>query len=118
MSVLIVADESVDFAIIRVLRTAGFTIIAIAEQNPGWPDNRVLEMAFDQNAFLITEDKDFGELTYRLKHPNHGILLVRLVKETGEMKAALVLEVLKNDFIRLWQAFSVLESHKLRIKPY
>lgn len=118
MSTPIVADESVDFAIIELLRSAGFAIRAIVEEHPGWSDERVLEFAFREKAFLLTEDKDFGELTYRLKKPNHGILLIRLIHLTGEVKAPLVLEVLRKNENRLLHCFSVLDEGKLRIKPY
>jgi predicted nuclease of predicted toxin-antitoxin system len=83
MTPLIVADESIDFAVAVSLRDAGFTVYSILEEHPGWPDTDVLRFAFAQNAFLITEDKDFGELTFRLKKPNHGILLISCFKYTS-----------------------------------
>lgn len=118
MSSPIVADESVDFAIVELLRNAGFAVRAIVEEHLGWPEERVLEFAFREKAFLLTEDKDFGELTYRLRKPNHGILLIRLIHLTGEVKAPLVLEVLRENGNQLLQCFSVLDEGKLRIKPY
>ncbi|HRI58528.1 MAG TPA: DUF5615 family PIN-like protein [Saprospiraceae bacterium] len=114
---LILADESVDFAIIEALRAAGFEVQAIVEDSPGWPDVQVLAHAFDLPAFLITEDKDFGELTYRLRKPSRGILLVRLIHTSSESKAALVLEVLQTHLDQLLNTFSVLDESNLRIKP-
>ena len=114
---LILADESVDFAIIKLLRDNGFSVLAIVEEHQGWSDSEVLELAFQQQAYLITEDKDFGELTYRFRRPSHGILLVRMMEEPNEYKAALVLNVLKENFARLRHSFSVLEKNKLRVKP-
>jgi len=118
MILRIVADESVDVAIVTLLRKAGYEVAFIAEHNPGWPDHLVLEFAFSTDAFLITEDKDFGELTYRLRKPNHGILLVRLPALTGLSKAIPVLEAVQNYESALTMAFSVLDGRKLRIKPY
>ena len=112
----IIADESVDFAVITTLREAGFHIHAIVEHNPGWSDDEVLKFAFEYPAFLITEDKDFGELTYRLQKPNHGILLVRLTYSSANQKAKAVLEVIENHAERLQGAFSVLDEHRLRIR--
>jgi predicted nuclease of predicted toxin-antitoxin system len=117
MNPLIVADESVDFAIVTLLRKSGFEVLAIVEEHPGWPDDRVLEIAFLREAYLITEDKDFGELTYRFQKNSHGILLIRLPQEESEAKAALVLEIIQSDFERLWKNFSVLEPFKLRVRP-
>ena len=65
---------------------------------------------------LITEDKDFGELTYRLQKPNHGILLVRLTYSSANQKAKAVLEVMENHADKLQGAFSVLDEHRLRIR--
>jgi predicted nuclease of predicted toxin-antitoxin system len=118
MSNLIVADESVDLAIVELLRKAGFEVRAIVEEYPGWPDERVLAFAFREKAFLLTEDKDFGELTYRLKKPNHGILLIRMIHLPGDVKASLVLKVLRDNGDKLLNCFSVLDEGKLRIKPY
>ena len=117
MSPLIVADESVDYAIVALLRKSGIEVLAIAEDYPGWPDHRVLELAYLREAYLITEDKDFGELTYRFQKPSHGILLVRLPKEESDVKAVLVLEIIQSDFQRIWKKFSVLEPLKLRVRP-
>lgn len=114
----IVADESVDIAIVTLLRGAGYEVVFIAEHNPGWPDHLVLEFAFSSGAFLITEDKDFGELTYRLRKPNHGILLIRLPALTGLNKAAPVMEAIQNFDEKLMNAFSVLDGRRIRIKPY
>lgn len=117
MNTPIVADESVDYAIIQLLRDAGFSVLAIVEEHSGWSDTQVLELAFRLNAYLITEDKDLGELTYRLRRPSHGILLVRMMEDPNEEKAALVLEVLLRNMDRLLNTFSVLAKHKLRIRP-
>ncbi len=114
----IVADESVDHAVIVALRDAGYTLRAIVEEHPGWPDDQVVSFAFGENAFLITEDKDFGELTYRLKKPNRGILLLRLQHLFGSAKASLVLGIMEHYASRLENAFSVLDASGLRIKPY
>lgn len=115
---LIVADESVDFAVVSALRAADFEVRAIVHENPGWPDDQVLAFAFQENAYLITEDKDFGELTYRLKKPNHGILLIRLPHLLGQGKASLVMEALSRHESQLTNAFSVLDATGLRIKDY
>jgi predicted nuclease of predicted toxin-antitoxin system len=117
MKALIVVDESVDVEITLALQNAGFEVYSIVEKHPGWTDTQVLEFAFEKNAYLITEDKDFGELTYRLRRPSHGILLIRLVDEIGEEKAAIVSSLLGSQFDQLWKSFTVLEKAKLRTKP-
>ena len=57
----IIADESVDYRIVVKLRESGLTVYAISEQQPSIKDDAVLAIACDNNALLITEDKDFEE---------------------------------------------------------
>lgn len=66
----IVADESVDFRIVAELRKVGMEVFAICEEQPSIKDNEVLAIAVENDAVLITEDKDFGELVFRIKLPH------------------------------------------------
>jgi len=52
----LVADESVDFNIVKTLRSLGYSIYSIQESNSGISDIEVLQIARKQKAILITED--------------------------------------------------------------
>lgn len=112
----IVADESVDFRIISALRQNGYTVVAITEHNPSITDSEVLKIAEKKKALLITEDKDFGELTFRLKKKNFGILLLRLAGIPIEEKITKVLWVLKKFEEVLPSSFIVIAHQKIRVK--
>jgi len=58
----IVADDNNDFELIKQLRQKNLNVLSIQEENSGINDINVLDFAFQCNALLITEDKDFGEL--------------------------------------------------------
>jgi len=45
---------------------------SVAELNPSAPDEDVLDWANRENRILITLDKDFGELIFRLKKIHAG----------------------------------------------
>jgi predicted nuclease of predicted toxin-antitoxin system len=75
--VIILADEGVDRQIIDRLRADGNAVHAITEMNPGANDEWVLQTANTNTALLITADKDFGELVYRLGRATEGIFLLR-----------------------------------------
>ncbi len=49
----------------------------LRETHSGIKDVDVLAIAVESNAFLLTEDKDFGELVFRLHLSHKGILLIR-----------------------------------------
>ncbi len=113
----IVADESVDFGLIEALREAGFEVFAVVEELPSIKDREVLRVAFDLGGFLLTEDKDFGELVVRFRLPNHGILLVRFASDYPiHFKAPAVLKVFLVNFSAMAGHFSVLDERRLRIR--
>ena len=67
------ADENLATASIRRLREAGHDVAAVIEAVPGAIDERVLEKAVSEQRFIITFDRDFGELIFRAnlgKSPN------------------------------------------------
>ena len=43
-------------------------------------------MAMELEAILLTEDKDFGELTFQLQKPNKGIIPIRTSGEPIKRK--------------------------------
>jgi predicted nuclease of predicted toxin-antitoxin system len=113
---VLVADESVDSGIINRLRKNGINVISISEDFSGIKDNEVLKIAAEKQCLLITEDKDFGELTYRLKLKHSGIMLIRLSEITRKERIDLVSETIEKYFDKLENNFSVLTKSGLRIK--
>jgi predicted nuclease of predicted toxin-antitoxin system len=71
------ADECCDTELVTLLRSEGHDVLYVMEFKPGALDKKVLEKAFAEKRILLTEDKDFGELVYRLKKPAYSIVLLR-----------------------------------------
>ena len=112
----LVADESVDFGIIKLLRIAGFQVVSIAEINSGINDIEVLNIATEKKLLLITEDKDFGELTHRLKLQHFGVLLIRLSEMKRQERIELASESIVKYYDELQNNFAVLTPTHIRIK--
>jgi predicted nuclease of predicted toxin-antitoxin system len=114
-----VSDESVDSLITQILRENQFQVISISESNSGESDDRVLEIAVQENAILITEDKDFGELVFRLQKKNQGVILIRLSGLPSERKASIVLRAIQENLNQMHFAFTIIEYNFVRIrKPF
>jgi len=73
----IVADEGVDRQVVEQLRRENHEVIYVAELAPGISDDEVLQLANERGAVLLTADKDFGELVFRLNRTSGGIMLIR-----------------------------------------
>jgi len=111
------ADECCDAGIVASLRAAGHDVAYVLEGHAGIPDDEVLQNAFEAGRILLTEDKDFGELIYRLKKPACGIILIRIdVQERNEKLPRLEALIAKHGN-RLPGHFVVVELNKFRFRP-
>lgn len=111
------ADEGVDFRIIKALRQLGYRIDSIAEESPSIPDSAALDLTIERNAVLITEDKDFGEMVFQKRLCAEGVLLLRLNGVPGSRKVELVTEAFSVHADELRGSFSVITERALRIRP-
>lgn len=112
----IVADESVDGQIVYRLREDGYRVWYIAEESPSITDQDVLRIAKEQSAVLITADKDFGELVYRLKQAMSGVVLIRLAGLRPDQKALFVSCAFQEHEAEIINCFCVIGSRTVRIR--
>jgi predicted nuclease of predicted toxin-antitoxin system len=112
----VVADESVDRAVVERLRQDGQAVVWIAELAPGITDDEVLREANDRGALLLTADKDFGELVYRQGSVHGGVVLIRLAGLPNSTKAEVVAEVFRDRAAELPGAFTVLTPGVVRLR--
>lgn len=111
------ADECCDAALVDALRGDGHDVLYAVESLRGATDEVVLTRAFSESRILLTEDKDFGELVYRLRRPAHGIVLLRFDVADRALKIPRLRDLLKRRGERLPGAFVVLEVDRVRIRP-
>ena len=111
------ADECCDLSMVNRLREEGHQVDYIQEENPGISDTVVLLNAYKEKRILITEDKDFGELVYRLKKPAYGIVLLRFHPLDKEHKISRMSQLANHYQAKLKGNFLVVDSKKIRIKP-
>jgi len=112
----LLAVEGVDGPMVERLRQEGHRVGYIAELSPGIPDPDVLQQANDDEAVLMTADKDFGELVYRQRLVHAGVILLRLAGVTPAAKANIVATTLKDHGPQLVGAFSVISQSTVRIR--
>ena len=71
-------DENIDKPIVDAFRDLELKIIPVSDISPGITDEEVLNIANRESAVILTSDKDFGELIFRKRLINNGVVLVRL----------------------------------------
>ena len=112
-----VADEGVEARIVERLRFEGHDVDYIAEFAPGITDDEVLELSNTGRRVLVTVDKDFGELVFRLRRAASGVLLVRLTGLSSDDKAELVAGAVRDHGSQMSGAFTVISPGVIRIRP-
>jgi predicted nuclease of predicted toxin-antitoxin system len=66
---LLLVNENFPAPAIKALRAVGFDVVAVAETMPGATDREVLERARALGRWLVTFDRDYGELVFLQKLP-------------------------------------------------
>ena len=110
-------DECCDASLAAALREDDHDIFYVAERMPSAVDEDVLQRAFFEERVLITEDKDFGELVYRLRLPARGVILLRFEIGEENLKLYRVRQMIRTDGERFDGAFVVIEANKTRFRP-
>jgi predicted nuclease of predicted toxin-antitoxin system len=80
------ADECVDAGLVGRLRGAGHDALYTAEIASGATDPQVIRRAHEDGRVLLTEDKDFGDLVFRLGMAVPGLVLLRVSPEKHLLK--------------------------------
>ena len=95
-----------------LIKEAGYDITFINDVMVKASDEDVLALAKHENRILITNDKDFGELVFKLNKPSGGIILLRTLITDPEKRFKMVKGVLN----KAKGKFIVVEDKKIRIR--
>lgn len=116
MSIIIIADENIPLNVIYGLRQEGYEIYSIFEFTPGISDIKITEIAQNKKGYILTYDKDFGELVFKDKAVVLGVILLRIKPINIEYiltKIKKVLEIIKSNSE---YNFIVVDDDKVRLR--
>lgn len=100
------------------LRSAGYDVVYGSEDACGAEDCVVLQRAVGEERIILTFDRDYGELIYRLRMPvPKGVIYFRYIPTTPEEPAQDVLHLLSFEGLVLEGYFTVFERTHLRQRP-
>ena len=113
----LLANENFPGVAITALRSHGHDVVWIREDSPGIDDRAVLSRATAEGRILITFDKDFGELVFRLGlNAPSGIILFRIPPDSPSFVAQTAVTVLESRTD--WTGhFSVVDETRVRMTP-
>ena len=112
----ILADESVDFRIIKFLRKNGIEVTSIHEEYKGIPDREILGLSRKLNCLLLTEDSDFGEWIFAYHKRAVGVVFLRYAAKNIMGICESVYIILNKHQEKLYQKFVTITINKVRIR--
>lgn len=112
---LLLADESLDFSIVRALKAVNHNVLAVSEISPGAEDVYVMNLAFREARILLTEDKDFGQLVYAYGQNTLGVIFLRYPVSSRNQIAEDVVKLLEKYGDNLHGCFVVVQPGRIRI---
>lgn len=96
MIAALLANENFPLPALRRLRQAGVDVLAIAERSAGMEDTSVLALARHEARWLVTYDRDYGELVFSKGYPPPpAIVLLRQGPYAPSRAAEMVLGLLE-----------------------
>lgn len=109
------ADESCDFAVVRVLRAKGYDVLAISETTSRSVDRALIEQARREQRILLTEDKDFGWLVFVSQVESAGVILIRFPGNARAVLAQTLERFVEEHGSDITNAFVVVQPGQIRI---
>lgn len=82
-----VADENVFKHTVSCLREDGHEILYVAEESRRLQDRTILRLALQEEAVVLTYDKDYKYLTVEEKLPSFGVVWVRRQSRKANVEA-------------------------------
>ncbi len=110
------ADENIPTLTMDLLRDQGIDIISILAVGRGLKDSDLLRTANEQGRFLVTFDKDFGDLVFKTGMQTKGVVLLRFTPTSPE-QVAQKLKALLESGVKLENNFAVIDEERIRLTP-
>jgi predicted nuclease of predicted toxin-antitoxin system len=111
------ADVNVERPIIDFLRASEYDVKWAADRQANMEDEELIRLANRERRILVTNDKDFGELTFLQQRVSEGIILVRVKGQATQQKIGLLRRLLNEHSDKLQKHFVVVSRTKFRFIP-
>lgn len=111
------ANENFPLPSVHLLRRAGHDVVSITEESPGIADDQILRRAIGDERVILTFDRDYGELIYRIGMPAAAVLYLRYDPNSPQEPALHILRLLQIADLDLTHRFTVADRERIRQRP-
>ena len=98
MSLRLLLNENFPAPSVPLLRAVGYDVLAVAESWPGAADAEVLALAVREMRWLVTFDRDYGELLFARRLPAPpAVILLRVPSYRPDEPARWIIELARDE---------------------
>lgn len=113
----LLANENFPIPSVAVLREAGYDVLATAENHQSKTDEEILSLAVAEKRWIVTFDRDYGNLIFARNLPAPpALLFLRLHSYRPEGPGQIVIDLLQ-DASSLDGQFVVIQEDSVRKRP-
>ncbi len=114
---IIIADENIPILLQEKLIVNGFNVISIFNDFRGITDFKIIELAqSNNNAIILTEDKDFGEWFFAHHIKNLSVVFLRYHFKQTDLIFEKVIQLFLTHQLELVNRFTTVTINKTRTR--
>jgi predicted nuclease of predicted toxin-antitoxin system len=113
---VIIIDENIDQIILDKIRSLNYEVYFIRDHEAGISDQEVIEITKQYKGFLVTEDKDFGELVFAHNFKGFSVILLRYDKSDLLQVVKNIKKVLASYYENPGHYFFTITKSKIRVR--
>lgn len=117
MNLKFMADVNIERPIVEWLLNKGYDVKWIPDIDCEMEDDELLDLTIAEKRVLLTNDKDFGAMTFRQRKISTGIILFRIKGQDTGQKIKVLQTLLDKVGDKIIGNFVVLAKKKGRIIP-
>ena len=106
-------DECTGKKLANLVEREGYDVLFVGDIMPAASDEEIIRKSDEDDRILITDDKDFGELVFRLRRPTKGVILLR-VGIGPEKRLEVLIKLLTEYDVK--EKFIVVKENSVRIR--
>lgn len=115
----LLANENFPVSSVKTLSEAGYDIIAVGLEFPGILDREVIELSINESRTIITFDRDYGELIFKMGYkPKSGVIYLRWDEFRPEEPGEYLVELFGSKTIQYENRLTVISRDHIRQRKY
>jgi predicted nuclease of predicted toxin-antitoxin system len=115
----LLANENIPLASIAYLQKTGYDVLAIGNHYKGISDEEVIRIAILENRTIITFDRDYSELIFKLGlRPAAGVIYLRFDEFSPEFPGEFIHSIFQKPELDFTGRLTVADKNGIRQRLY